>query len=116
MVGKRVQLDDETWEALQAVMRDSGSSFQEIAKEAFADLLKKRKQPGGAEGVSQGERKHATSAEQKVWTLSVPPRRTIQSKVTGARRSTGGAAASALERSPPLSVLMCNLQREGASH
>jgi hypothetical protein len=47
MVGKRVQLDDETWEAIQAVMRDSGSSFHQLADEAFADLLKKHKQPVG---------------------------------------------------------------------
>jgi hypothetical protein len=47
VVGKRVQFDDETWEAIQAVMRDSGSDFQELADEAFADLLKKRKQPVG---------------------------------------------------------------------
>jgi hypothetical protein len=47
MVGKRVQFDDETWEAIQAVMRDGGNSFQELADEAFADLLKKRKQPVG---------------------------------------------------------------------
>lgn len=47
MVGKRIQFDDETWEAIQAVLRDSGDSFQELADEAFADLLKKRKQPVG---------------------------------------------------------------------
>jgi|SRR5262245_52948922 len=47
MVGKRVQFDVETWEAIQAVLRDSGDSFQELADEAFADLLKKRKQPVG---------------------------------------------------------------------
>jgi hypothetical protein len=47
MVGKRVHFDDETWEAIQAVMRDSGSCFQDLADEAFADLLKKRKQPVG---------------------------------------------------------------------
>ena len=28
-------------------MRDGGSDFQELADEAFADLLKKRKQPVG---------------------------------------------------------------------
>jgi hypothetical protein len=39
MVGKRVQFDDETWEAIQAVMRDGGDSFQELADEAFVDLL-----------------------------------------------------------------------------
>ena len=47
MVGKRVEFDDETWEAIQAVMRDSGSNFKELADEAFADLLKKHKQPIG---------------------------------------------------------------------
>ena len=47
MVGKSVQFDDETWEAIEATIRDSGSSFQELADEAFADLLKKRKRPVG---------------------------------------------------------------------
>lgn len=47
MVGKRVQFDDQTWEALQAAMRDSGSTFQELAHEAFAVVLKKHKQPIG---------------------------------------------------------------------
>jgi hypothetical protein len=47
MVGKRIQFDDETWEAIQAVMSDARQSFQQLANEAFADLLKKRKQPVG---------------------------------------------------------------------
>ena len=47
MVGKRVQFIDETWEAIEAVMRHSGSSFQDLTNEAFADLLKKHKQPVG---------------------------------------------------------------------
>ena len=47
MVGKRIQFDDETWEAIQAVMRDGGMSFQDLADEAFADMLKKHKQPVG---------------------------------------------------------------------
>jgi hypothetical protein len=47
MVGKRVQFDEETWEALQAAMRDADMSFQDIADEAFADVLKKHKQPVG---------------------------------------------------------------------
>ena len=45
MPGKRVQFDDETWEAIEATI--GGSSFQELADEAFADLLKKRKRPVG---------------------------------------------------------------------
>jgi hypothetical protein len=47
MPGKRVQLDDETLEALVAVARRSGRDFQELADEAFSDLLKKHKQPVG---------------------------------------------------------------------
>jgi hypothetical protein len=47
MPGKRVQFDEETWEAIEAVMRDSRSSFQELTNEAFADLLKNHKQPVG---------------------------------------------------------------------
>ena len=47
MVGKRVQFDDETWEAVIALARRSGTSFQELTEEAFADLLKKHGQPVG---------------------------------------------------------------------
>ena len=47
MPGKRVQFDDETWEAIVAVARRTGSSFQGLTEEAFADLLKKHKQPVG---------------------------------------------------------------------
>ena len=44
MVGKRIQFDDETWQAIEAVADDTGKAFQELADEAFADLLKKHKQ------------------------------------------------------------------------
>jgi hypothetical protein len=49
---RRVQFDDETWAAIEAVTRDSGRSFQEIADEAFKDFLKKHKQPIGLMGFS----------------------------------------------------------------
>lgn len=42
-----MQFDDEMWEAIEAVAHSTGTSFQELAHEAFADLLKKHKQPGG---------------------------------------------------------------------
>jgi len=41
MPGKRVQFDDETWAALDLLARDRMFDFQELADEAFADLLKK---------------------------------------------------------------------------
>ena len=47
MPSKRVQFDDEIWQAIEAVADDTGKAFQELAEEAFADLLKKHKQPVG---------------------------------------------------------------------
>ncbi len=45
MPGKRVQIDDETWHALAMLSRDSMKTFQELADEALADLLKKHGRP-----------------------------------------------------------------------
>jgi hypothetical protein len=45
MPGKRVQFDDETWLALDALARDRMMDFQELADEAFRDLLKKHNRP-----------------------------------------------------------------------
>ena len=47
MPGKRVQFDDDTWGAIDAVARGRAKSFQELADEAFKDLLKKYGQPVG---------------------------------------------------------------------
>lgn len=47
MHGKRVQFDDETWQAIDAVARGRGKTFQALADEAFKDLLKKHHQPVG---------------------------------------------------------------------
>jgi hypothetical protein len=47
MPGKRVQFDDETWAAIDALARERGISFQDLTDEAFADLLKKYRQPVG---------------------------------------------------------------------
>ena len=41
MPGKRVNIDDETWMALDLLARDRMATFQELADEALADLLKK---------------------------------------------------------------------------
>jgi hypothetical protein len=47
MPGKRVQFDDETLQAIDAVASQQGKTFQELADEAFRDLLKKHHQPVG---------------------------------------------------------------------
>jgi hypothetical protein len=45
MPGKRVQFDDETWHALNLLARDRMQDFQELADEAFRDLLEKHGRP-----------------------------------------------------------------------
>jgi hypothetical protein len=45
MPGKRVQFDDETWQQVDLLGRDQMKDFQEIADEAFRDLLKKHGRP-----------------------------------------------------------------------
>ena len=45
MPGKRVQFDEETWQALDLLARDQMKTFQELADEAFGDLLEKNNRP-----------------------------------------------------------------------
>ena len=45
MPGKRVQIDNESWAALDLLAHDRMMTFQELAGEAFADLLKKHGRP-----------------------------------------------------------------------
>lgn len=44
-IGKRVTFDSATWAALDLYARDSMKSFQELADEAFGDLLEKHDRP-----------------------------------------------------------------------
>jgi predicted DNA-binding ribbon-helix-helix protein len=44
-VGKRVTFDRETWNALDLMARDKMMTLQELADEAFRDLLKKHGRP-----------------------------------------------------------------------
>jgi hypothetical protein len=45
MPGKRVQFDDETWAALDLLANDRMMDFQDLADEAFGDLLRKHNRP-----------------------------------------------------------------------
>jgi Antitoxin-like ribbon-helix-helix len=45
MIGKRVQFYDETWQALRLLAAENMKSFQELADEAFNDLLRKHGRP-----------------------------------------------------------------------
>jgi hypothetical protein len=43
--GKRVKIDAESWAALDLLAHDRMMTFQELADEAFADVLKKHGRP-----------------------------------------------------------------------
>jgi predicted DNA-binding ribbon-helix-helix protein len=45
MPGKRVQIENETWQALEVLGRDRKVAFQKLADEALADLLRKHGRP-----------------------------------------------------------------------
>jgi hypothetical protein len=63
MPGKRVQFDDETWQAVDLLSRDSMKDFQELADEAFSDLLHKHGRPVGLkEALKQSTRAAKPSA------------------------------------------------------
>lgn len=45
MPGKVVKFDEETWQSLDLLAKDSMKTFQEMADEAFRDVLKKHGRP-----------------------------------------------------------------------
>jgi hypothetical protein len=47
LVGKRVQFDLEDWQAIHLLAKDRMATFQELANEAFRDLLRKHNRPVG---------------------------------------------------------------------
>ena len=50
-MGKRIQLDDKTWQAFDLLARNSMKTFPKLADEAFADLLKEHNRPTGLKTV-----------------------------------------------------------------
>ena len=45
MIGKRVQFEEETWAAINLLRQERRRSFQQLADEAFRDLLEKHHRP-----------------------------------------------------------------------
>lgn len=92
MPGKRVAFDEETWAALDLLARDRMMDFQELADEAFRDLLKKHGRPTelkvalrrSAEAADAGTDKNATVAAAG----RRKPRRTGATRAHGARAGT----------------------------
>jgi predicted DNA-binding ribbon-helix-helix protein len=65
MPGKRVQFDDETWTALDVLARDRMATFQELADEAFADLLRKHGRPTDLKSALRKSAGEAAPAKRK---------------------------------------------------
>jgi hypothetical protein len=45
MIGKRVQFDEEMWATINLLRQERRRSFQQLADEAFRDLLEKYHRP-----------------------------------------------------------------------
>lgn len=66
-VGKRVTFDRETWHALDLMARDKMMTLQELADEAFRDLLKKHGRPTDLRSaLKQSAREVAANQNKKV--------------------------------------------------
>jgi hypothetical protein len=56
---KRLEFDTETWHALHFLGRDSRKSLQELADEAFRDLLRNHRRPVSLkEALRESTRQH----------------------------------------------------------
>jgi predicted transcriptional regulator len=75
MPGKRIQLDDETWQALDLLARDQMKTFQELADEAFADLLKKNNRPVDLKDALRKSAGHSATIH-KLSPMKIKPRKT----------------------------------------
>jgi hypothetical protein len=77
MQGKRIQFDEETWAALDLLARDRMMSFQELADEAFRDLLRKHHRPTD---LQEALRKSAGAAAEVVPLRRHKKRETVRNK------------------------------------
>jgi hypothetical protein len=70
MPGKRIQIDDDTWAALDLLGRERMMDFQELADEAFRDLLRKHGRPSNLkaalrQSLGEGATVHRLPAARK---------------------------------------------------
>jgi hypothetical protein len=81
MPGKRVQFDDETWHALALLAHDRMMDFQELADEAFRDLLRKHGRPTDLKSALR----QSAGATAQIVKLRRPDK-----PARGSRKPTGG--------------------------
>jgi hypothetical protein len=87
MPGKRVQFDEETWAALDLLAHDTIADFQELADEAFRDLLAKHGCPLGLKDQLKRSLRSDVKAEGGSGVSGTPPSRR---KKTPARTTKRG--------------------------
>ena len=75
MPGKRVQFDEETWRQLDLLGRDQMKDFQELADEAFRDLLPKHGRPADLKEALRRSAGLSASVHQLTPNTSKKPRR-----------------------------------------
>ena len=80
MPGKRVEIDDETWPVLKLLGQDRMMTFQELADEAFADLLKKHNRPVTLKAALR------QSAKQSAEVVPLHSRKTARKKASKKKR------------------------------
>jgi hypothetical protein len=85
--GKRVEFDIETWQSLDLLVRERMMTFQELADEAFRDVLKKYNRPYD---VRDALKKSALAAD-----AEKAPAKTKRSKAPKSKRPTGGGTRRA---------------------
>jgi hypothetical protein len=83
--GKRVEFDIETWQALDVMARERMMTFQELADEAFRDVLRKYGRPYD---VRDALTKSARAADRE----KAPAKKRKTSK---SKRPTGGVSRRA---------------------
>ena len=69
--GKRVEFDLETWQTLDLLARERMMTFQELADEAFRDLMKKHGRPYDTRDAFRKSAKAANISTAKISTAKI---------------------------------------------
>lgn len=89
--GKRVEFDIETWQALDVLARERMMTFQEVADEAFRDVLKKYGRPYD---VRDALKKSARAVDAEKAPASIKKQKAGR-KAPNSKRPTGGGSRRA---------------------
>jgi hypothetical protein len=88
MVRKLIGFDPETQQALDLLSRDSGKSLQQLADEAFADLLAKHNRPRTLKDALKQSAKRGPAMRTSLKADAAPDSRVLPSDLPHERNST----------------------------